>query len=118
MEAVWARYVEMSLQDISSDNSRRQYARFYAQDLPLPDSTPALRALEVDAEGNLWAERYRLFWEQESIWDVLDPEGAWLGTVELPENVDVFEIGSDYLLGRHRDELGVERLVVYDLVKP
>ena len=46
---------------------------------------------------------------------VFDSEGVWIGTVTTPVNVTVLEIGTDYLLGRHRDELGVERVVLDDL---
>jgi len=113
--AVWDRYVKESLAEIGDDEYRRRYARFYAQALPLPDSTPAVQALLVDAAGYLWAERYRLPWDHENRWDVLDPEGRWLGTVALPGPLTVFEIGTDYVLGRHADDLGVERLVRYRL---
>lgn len=116
-EAVWDRYTESSLGHITRDNERRQYARFYARDLPLPDSTPALQELKVDADGNLWARRYRLPWEEGSEWDVVGADGTWLGTVEVPVGVTVFEIGRDYVLGRHTDTLGVQRLVVYNLSK-
>jgi hypothetical protein len=34
-----------------------------------------------------------------------------------PEGVRVFQIGTDYLLGRWRDELEVERVRAYELVK-
>lgn len=116
-EAVWDRYTESSLGHITRDNERRRYARFYARDLPLPDSTPALQELKVDADGNLWARRYRLPWEEGSEWDVVGADGTWLGTVEVPVGVTVFEIGRDYVLGRHTDTLGVQRLVVYNLSK-
>ena len=115
--AVWDRYTETSLRHIDRDSRRRQYARFYARDLPLPDSTPALEELSVDHDGNVWARRYRLPWEEGSAWDVIDGDGTWLGTVEIPAGVTVFEIGGDYVLGRHTDVLGVQRLVIYRLTK-
>lgn len=46
-----------------------------------------------------------------------DPEGAWLGRVALPMGLDVYEIGSDYILGRSMDKVEVERILVYELVK-
>lgn len=115
--SIWSRFVDESLAEIQRENTRRRYARLYAQDLPLPDSTPALQELMLDAEGNLWAERYRLPWTRARLWDVLDPQGQWLGAVELPAVADVFEIGSDYVLAREIDDLGVERLLMFRLVK-
>lgn len=117
VEAIWSRYVTASLEEIARDDRRRRYARFYAQDLPLPDSVPALQSLLVDGAGNLWAEEYRLPWESGSRWSVLSSEGEWLGTVALPDGFRPLDIGGDYLLGRSVDELGVERLLMFDLVR-
>lgn len=115
---VWADYVRESLDAISNEVQRKRYARLYAKDLPLPDSTPALQALHLDPEGNLWAQRYRLPGGADRLWDVITAEGTWLGAVTMPDALEVLRIGANVVVGRERDELGVERLVVYELVKP
>jgi len=51
-------------------------------------------------------------------WDVFSPEGRWLGPVEMPARFDPTEIGGTYLLGVHRDEMGVERVRMYHLTRP
>ena len=51
-------------------------------------------------------------------WDVFSPEGRWLGPGEMPARYDPSEIGGAYVLGVHRDELGVERVRMYHLTKP
>jgi hypothetical protein len=38
-----------------------------------------------------------------SSWSVFDPEGVWLGDVELPAGFAPIEIGADYVLGFGRD---------------
>ena len=38
------------------------------------------------------------------------PEGHALGRVRTPDNLNVFEIGTDYVLGVIRDDLEVERV--------
>lgn len=115
---LWDRYVDASLDGIPSERRRRQYRRLYSRDLPIPDRVPAYGdEIHVDAGGNLWVERYRLPWESERWWDVFDPEGRWLGAVRTPDRVRVLEIGRDYLLGRHVDELRVERVRLYRLLK-
>jgi hypothetical protein len=48
---------------------------------------------------------------------VFDPEGVWLGTVEVPPGLRIYEIGPDYMLGRWDDELGVEHIRSYRLIK-
>ena len=49
------------------------------------------------------------------MWDILDPEGRWLGTIQTPTRLTIFEIGSDYVLGRYRDELDIEKVRLHTL---
>jgi hypothetical protein len=53
-----------------------------------------------------------------STWDVLDPEGRWLCTVQLPARFTPLEIGSNYVAGLARDGDEVEQVRVYRLLKP
>ena len=46
-----------------------------------------------------------------------DPDGRWLGTVEMPAGPRVREIGDDYVLGTATDELDVEHVRLHRLVK-
>jgi hypothetical protein len=48
---------------------------------------------------------------------VFDPEGRLLGSAEVPSNLTIFEIGPDYVLGVEIDELGVQRPVLYGLMR-
>ena len=114
---VWERYKAASLQEIPEDGTRRRYARLYEQDIPLLEHVPVARTLLIDTEGNIWSERYRLPWEEDPVWDVIDASGRWLGTVNTPRNFNLFDIGPNYVLGRHRDDLGVERMRMYELHK-
>lgn len=47
--------------------------------------------------------------------DVFRPDGVYLGTVQLPHDLDVEEIGEDYVLGKTTDDLDVEYVRVYGL---
>jgi hypothetical protein len=86
-------------------------------DLTLPDRKAMIEGLEVDAGGHLWIRSQpdpswlRLEW-----W-VHDPEGRYLGAVATPR-MEVMDIGEDYVAGVATDELGVQRVEVYPLVKP
>ncbi|NIR42843.1 MAG: hypothetical protein GWN99_03115 [Gemmatimonadetes bacterium] len=106
--------------DIESTREERRplIIHYYEQDLPLPEYLPAHQGLFVDDEGYLWVERYRLPWKSQPSWEIFDPDGRWLGDIQTPERFRIFQIGRDFLLGRHRDELGVERIRVYELVRP
>jgi len=87
----------------------------YLREVPFPDRIPVYRRLVLDAERNLWAERYRAPWEEEPSWYVFDEQGVWLGEVATPPGLHVFEIGTDYVLGRYRDEFDVQSVVMIPL---
>ena len=48
---------------------------------------------------------------------MIDSAGRWLGEVALPEDLEVWEIGADYVLGVFDDALGVEHVRKYRLIK-
>ena len=87
----------------------------YLREIPFPERMPLYRRLLVDAGRNLWAERFRPPWGEGSSWYVFDEQGAWLGEVDTPPGLFIFEIGTDYVLGRYRDELDVQSVVVIPL---
>jgi hypothetical protein len=87
------------------------------ESLPYPSVLPPYGEAVVDREGNLWLEDVRARPDEPFLWSVFDAEGAWLGRVELPQGLQVMEIGGDYILGRSEDELEVERIMVYELLK-
>lgn len=112
--AAVAEFRRVQLDRELDDNSRRRIERYLAE-VTFPKEMPAYRDLRVDAGGNLWVEEYRAPGEEENQprWEVFDPDGVWLGTVETPVGFQIFEIGEDYLLGLWRDDLGVEYLRRY-----
>ncbi|MDE2781706.1 MAG: 6-bladed beta-propeller [Gemmatimonadota bacterium] len=87
----------------------------YLREVPFPERIPVYRRLILDAERNLWAERYRAPWEGQPSWYVFDEQGKWLGEVATPRGLHVFEIGTDYVLGRYLDELDVQSVVMIPL---
>jgi hypothetical protein len=109
------RIKEDDLESISDPQRRVRESNFYSLDLPVPDTVPAVQAMRVDELGNLWVERYRLDSSDAPLHDVFDRDGTWLGQVKTPAGTEIFRIGRDYLLGRNRDELGVERIVLHRL---
>ena len=93
-----------------------QRGRFeaYLDVVEYPSTKPVLGPMHVDREGYLWVFEPRRG-EGDSRIAVFDPDGVWLGVVALPGWLRVTEIGSDYVLGSRRDELGVESVVMYAL---
>lgn len=87
----------------------------YLREVPFPERIPVYRRLLLDAEQHVWAERFRPPWETDPTWYVFDEQGAWLGEVATPPGLHVFEIGTDYVLGRYRDEFDVQSVVMIPL---
>jgi hypothetical protein len=103
------------------------------QDYDLPGVKPLFDEVVADRTGHWWVRRFR--WarpdsqepsgaeDQSSSesepyrYDVFEPEGRFLGTVEIPE-MRVMVIGRHFVAGVETDELGVEYVAVYELVKP
>jgi len=71
----------------------------------------------ADALGHLWVKEYTPpdIERPAPLWTVFDREGRVLGFVETPVEFEVFEVGADYLLGRATDEIGIERIQVWEL---
>jgi len=109
------RYRQRTLE--RSDPSRRQFWQNMFAEMPIPETMPAYSGIIVDAEGNLWIGEYRRPGDDQPRWNVFDPDGIMLGIVETPQRFRVYEIGSDYLLGRGADEMDIEHVQVYDLLK-
>ncbi len=110
------RYKDRRLEEAEDANWRRQLERLLA-DMPVPATMPAFDRLKADADGNLWVMEYS--WPDDAAprWSVFDPRGRLLGQVETPQDFDVREIGRDYLLGTWEDELDVEHIRMYRLLK-
>ena len=94
------------------------------------DRMPSFGNLIVDRSGNLWVQRFdhrSVFFTPgpartqtmsvPSTWDVMDQNGRWLMTVELPSRFTPVEIGADYVAGLARDEDEIEQVRVYRLRK-
>lgn len=84
---------------------------------PLPSHRPPAADIVVDALDHVWIARYDVppWVEETTYWEVFDPDGRWLGGVELPPALQVFEIGEDYVLSVTLDDLDVAHPVWYTL---
>jgi hypothetical protein len=72
----------------------------------------------VDALGNLWVSDARVSSEDQQNWTVFDRNGRLLGTVSMPPELVVSEIGADYVIGHQMDDLEIQHVLVYQLLKP
>ncbi|HSM17702.1 MAG TPA: hypothetical protein VK845_12005 [Gemmatimonadales bacterium] len=102
----------------------RSVVRSILYDLPRATRRPAYADFVVDHGGNIWVaslpapdrpHRGRNLWG--SNWRVFSPDGAWLGTVTLPQHFQPTDIGDDTILGIFVDSLGVNQVRLYELTK-
>lgn len=92
---------------------------------PRAETLPVLHSIHLDAVGNLWVEPHSLHGAEVPPFQVYAPNGDWLGTVALPPGLDLgtggirtgFEVGDDDVIGVWVDDLGVEHVRQYALVK-
>ena len=111
------RYIEEMAAAAATEAQARMIRQRLSQ-LPLPETFPAFANLMADELGYLWVQQQARPGQDDSIWEIFNPEGVLTGRVSLPPRVDPLEIGADYLLGLHWDELEVEYVHLYLLERP
>ncbi len=87
---------------------------FMVKRFSMPKYLPAYRAIFTNGNGALFVVTSPL---GDGITELhaFDQRGANIGEVRIPDDLEVFEIGTDYLLGMLADAEGEQRLVVYSL---
>lgn len=111
------RFRDHLFESMTSPDARRALDRLLSE-VPIPERFPATgeaTAILVDPEGYLWAEAYRLPWQDDSAWFVFAPDGEWLGSVPMPDGFELHQVGADFVVGRWQDGQGAEYVRVYGL---
>ena len=85
---------------------------------PVATHHPAFANMTVDADGALWVEEPKITADDPGKASVFDPDGRLLGSVALPGNFRITEIGRDYVLGVWKDESDLEHVRKYRVRKP
>ena len=102
---------EARLEEIIQEDMSR-YRDMIGQPVPLFGSPFA------DADGNLWLPSYRPAYPEEgSPYTVISPDGEWLGQVETPPRFRILDVTGGLVLGVLRDDMDVENVVVYEVVR-
>lgn len=111
------------------DSGLRSAIERRLRELPLPETFPAFgpaiasrwpsnHPLIADLDNNFWVMEYDRPGSSDVRWSVFDSAGTLLGTVDFPKGFVLLEAGPDYVLGHWKDELDVEHVQLYDLIKP
>jgi len=109
--------LEAELEELPDNELARAYRRSF-ENAPIPDLHPAFGSIYLDTAGDLWVEETRTTEEAPRVASIFDSDGRAVGSVILPTGLRIFEIGADYILGAYADDLGVEYLRMYPLIRP
>ena len=104
--------------EVSAISDRARAARYEAdlKSYQWPDELPRFLALVPDPLGKLWLRPYTAPGSIGSVeWSVVDVEGKSVARISVPADLEVHQVGSDWVLGVRRTPLGVERVVLYQL---
>ena len=97
---------------------RRPAVRRSLEAAPLRATRPAYGAVLVDGLDHVWVGEWAMLPRITREWTVLGPDGRWLGTVEVPDRFELLDIGADWIVGLSLDELDVQTVAVYPLMRP
>jgi hypothetical protein len=105
------------LEQMSEPEAIERTEALHAQ-IPYPERMPAYRSLRTDRSGNLWVEGYEPDPNTPSRWTVLAPDGEVLADrVGMPAGFEPHWIEEDFVLGVLRDDLDVEYVHGYRLIR-
>lgn len=86
--------------------------------LPDFELLPAVQGLATGPGGELWVKREPIpGLGGRAAYDVFDGAGRYMSSVGLPRDVDVHQVGDDWLLTTWTDELDVPYVGVFELVR-
>ncbi len=107
-------YIE---QQASRRAGREEETRGFYRSLEYPPTFPAYRNVLVDPTEHIWVEESPVPGDAISRWRVYSPKGLLHAAVRMPRSFQLMEIGSDYAVGVWRDEMDIETVRVYRLIK-
>ncbi|HSR41508.1 MAG TPA: 6-bladed beta-propeller [Longimicrobiales bacterium] len=105
-----------AVEGVDDEDEERALRELWAE-MPPADLVPPYDDLVVGRPGSLWVRDHRLPGRERVGWTVFAPAGHAVGRLELPSRWSLLEVGDDELVVRAPDDLGVERVRVYPLVR-
>ncbi len=92
---------------------RRAEVRERLKATPARRAMPFFDALLADDRGQLWLARPQRRDAAVRSWDLLDGDGRFLRSVDLPSGLNVMQVAGGHVVGVRRDADGVESVEVY-----
>lgn len=113
--AVFDSIRDARLDRVSADERARMQALFDAGSER--KTMPAFSSFKVDREGNIWVFERPQTADEPRRRAVFNASGVYLGVVETPPGLTIYEAGPDYVIGEVRDDMDVELVVLHALLK-
>lgn len=93
-------------------HGQREEGKRMLLEIPMPKYLPTISGLFTDPQGWVWAV---VSGPGDAATELrgVSSDGRQLADLRIPEEIRVFEVGSDYVLGAHEDADGEQRIVRY-----
>lgn len=91
----------------------RQVMAEVLREIPRPNVFPLIDRARGDSENRLWVRIFAGYSNSVSTWLILSEGGTLLAKVIVPRELQILEIGKDYVLGVSQDRDGVETVSLY-----
>lgn len=101
----------------SVPDDRRVAVRAGLEELAVADFVPPYGGLVGDRAGNLWVADYDDGLGPAGRWTVYAADGRALARIALPERFTPYDIATDWILGKELDDLEIEHVRLYQLVR-
>lgn len=84
-------------------------------DVPVPESYPAIDELFLDQDDRLWVRRFVAPADTHQLWFVFGSEGSLYGSVLLPQGVTIHDVGEDVVLVSSASPDGAPGVTVFHI---
>jgi hypothetical protein len=84
--------------------------------IPMPATLPAFRQILVAPNATVWVVTSPLG-DERTVLEALDSAGNRIGTVDLPANFTVSDVGADYILGISHTPEGAQRIQSFRILQ-
>ncbi len=110
-------FLAWSARNIPDPERRAQRERAF-ENIPVSERFSSHRRLKATKGGSVWIESYRKPWiDSPRRWFVMNSDGHLVAHVDFTGAVNILEVGSDHILTLERDDLDVEHVRMYHLIR-
>lgn len=106
--------IKQEIVDETPEPARASLKAVY-DEMPLPQRRPAIRAVNVSEDSNLWVSSFPADSTAATPVRIFNRDGDLMATTHLPQGLWIYAVDRSRLVGLWRDELGVQSVRVYEI---